>query len=339
ASNPDTSAAFASGTAGGLRDLKVDAAGNLYYLAGADGTVHRIVYKVLSVSGAGRTFVGTTYTLRLTATEPPGSTVTGWTINWGDGAIQNVTGNPGTVSHVYGTGGPIYTLSATVTDQAGTYRVGGPRVEVLFPNPFQTMAALIYQAVLQRPIDAWGLAYWPAALASGLPRATMIADLMASTEYRSLLIDKLYRTYLARPADPLGLSLGLQFFQAGGTEVQYKALLLGTPEYLLTRGGGTNAGFLVALYQDVLGRALDPIGLANFGALLNSGVPRQVVAQALLGSAEADAVFVAGLYATYLHRPADAVGLGQLLSAMLRGLSQEQATVLILSTDEFIASF
>ncbi|HZT83020.1 MAG TPA: PQQ-dependent sugar dehydrogenase, partial [Gemmataceae bacterium] len=38
ASNPDTSAAFASGTAGGLRDLKVDAAGNLYYLAGADGT-------------------------------------------------------------------------------------------------------------------------------------------------------------------------------------------------------------------------------------------------------------------------------------------------------------
>jgi glucose/arabinose dehydrogenase len=44
ASNPDTSAAFASGTAGGLRDLKVDASGNLYYLAGDGGVINRISF-------------------------------------------------------------------------------------------------------------------------------------------------------------------------------------------------------------------------------------------------------------------------------------------------------
>src|SRR4051794_10417075 len=42
ASNPDTSAPFATGTPGGLRDLKVDSAGNLYYLAGDSGVVNKI---------------------------------------------------------------------------------------------------------------------------------------------------------------------------------------------------------------------------------------------------------------------------------------------------------
>src|SRR5262249_38828171 len=41
ASNPDTSSAFASGTPGDLRDLKVDAAGSLYYLSGT-GQIRKI---------------------------------------------------------------------------------------------------------------------------------------------------------------------------------------------------------------------------------------------------------------------------------------------------------
>jgi hypothetical protein len=40
-SNPDTSTAFASGAAGNLRDLKVDAAGSLYYLSGV-GVIEKI---------------------------------------------------------------------------------------------------------------------------------------------------------------------------------------------------------------------------------------------------------------------------------------------------------
>ena len=42
ASNPDTSTAFASGTSGSLRDLKVDSSGNLYYLAGNGGVINKI---------------------------------------------------------------------------------------------------------------------------------------------------------------------------------------------------------------------------------------------------------------------------------------------------------
>ena len=42
ASHPDTSTAFASGTPGSLRDLKVDSSGNLYYLAGNGGVIKKI---------------------------------------------------------------------------------------------------------------------------------------------------------------------------------------------------------------------------------------------------------------------------------------------------------
>ena len=44
AANPDTSSGFATGTPGSLRDLKVDAAGNLYYLSGNGGLVEKISY-------------------------------------------------------------------------------------------------------------------------------------------------------------------------------------------------------------------------------------------------------------------------------------------------------
>ena len=44
ASNPDTSSPFASGIAGNLVDLKVDQAGNLYYLTGA-GTVEKVSFQ------------------------------------------------------------------------------------------------------------------------------------------------------------------------------------------------------------------------------------------------------------------------------------------------------
>jgi glucose/arabinose dehydrogenase len=50
AANPDTSAAFASGTAGGLRDLKVDSLGNLFYLAGGDGTIHKVSFQAPQIT-------------------------------------------------------------------------------------------------------------------------------------------------------------------------------------------------------------------------------------------------------------------------------------------------
>jgi glucose/arabinose dehydrogenase len=56
AANPDPSTVFATDTAGGLRDLKVDSAGNLFYLSGGDGTVHRISYQAPPNAGLTATY-------------------------------------------------------------------------------------------------------------------------------------------------------------------------------------------------------------------------------------------------------------------------------------------
>jgi len=65
----------------------------------ADG----ITDPTLTDSGPSSVAEGSTYTLSLTANHDPSvpDPVTGWDITWGDGSNQHVTGDPGSVGHIY----------------------------------------------------------------------------------------------------------------------------------------------------------------------------------------------------------------------------------------------
>src|SRR5262249_5245166 len=91
----------------------------------------------LSISGAGVFVGGTPYTLKLSSSETPGITITGWTITWGDGVVQNVTGNPSSVTHTYSAGGTGYVISANATDADGTYAAGNSQT---VHNPVPTLS-------------------------------------------------------------------------------------------------------------------------------------------------------------------------------------------------------
>src|SRR5262245_1529481 len=43
------------------------------------------------------------YTLNLTAVDPENDPVTQWTIDWGDGTVQTIPGNPSSLTHAYAT--------------------------------------------------------------------------------------------------------------------------------------------------------------------------------------------------------------------------------------------
>jgi len=73
----------------------------------------------VTISGDASVNEGSTYTLNLTGVDTDDS-VTGWIVNWGDGAAQMIDGNPASANHVY------------CFDRAGSFGVlRGLRYEVI----------------------------------------------------------------------------------------------------------------------------------------------------------------------------------------------------------------
>ena len=118
---------------------------------------------------------------------------------------------------------------------------------------------------------------------------------------------------------------------------QLAALLIGSNEYFTRRGGGSNGGFLQALYSDVLHRAPDPGGMQVWMQALNSGMSRTMVARAVLASRESDTIEVQGFYSLYLRRPADSTGLSFFTNLLQQGLSEEAVIAMLISSDEYVA--
>lgn len=75
---------------------------------------------VLTLSGDTSVTAGAAYTLTLAASDPGQDTIGSWTIAWGDGASETVSGNLSSVTHVY-TAANDYTISATADDEDGSY--------------------------------------------------------------------------------------------------------------------------------------------------------------------------------------------------------------------------
>lgn len=211
------------------------------------------------------------------------------------------------------------TFNVTLATPTGGATLGTPTTAVVSivqanqpgtkPSPNQAFIMQAYLDLLGRAVDPSGLATWTAFLNNGGTREQVALGIEGSQEYRQHVVQQLYTQYLQRPADPNGLANYAAFLGAGGTIEQVAAGLAGSDEYFQVRGGGTNTGFLTALYQDVLSRPIDASGLATYSQFLANGGSRMQVAAILLGSLEYDQRLVSGYYQTFLRRPADSDGL------------------------------
>ena len=79
------------------------------------------VAPTLAVSGDTAADEGSVFTLNLSSTDPGDDTITQWVIDWGDGQVETVTGNPPSVQHTYADGPDVYAITATATDEDGSY--------------------------------------------------------------------------------------------------------------------------------------------------------------------------------------------------------------------------
>jgi autotransporter-associated beta strand protein len=203
-------------------------------------------------------------------------------------------------------------------------------------TPNERFVADVYPDLLGRPADPAGLAYWGDQLDAGAAtRAQVTAALVGSAEYRVRTVEGFYLQYLHRPADLPGLQAAVAAWAAGATQEQLKAAFLASPEYFALHGG-SNTGFVQALYLDALGRPADPAGLAAAVNALAQGGSRATLALALLQSSEGEQLVVNGLYLRLLHRPADPPALAADAAALQQGaLRDEQLAAVLAASPEY----
>lgn len=191
----------------------------------------------------------------------------------------------------------------------------------------------IYIDLLGRTADAASVSAFSALLISGTPRTTVALSVLTSVEYRNRLMTSFYATFLHRTPATAELSFWLPAFAANLSDEQIEAQIVASPEYFAL-SGGTNAGWINRIFNEVLGRTPSAAETATFTGFLGSS-SRATVGLSILKSSEAVNRRVQQYYSQFLHRSATTAEAGALVPAILGGVSDEQVIAQILAADEY----
>jgi hypothetical protein len=119
----------------------------------------------------------------------------------------------------------------------------------------QNFVDQLYRDLLHRAPDP-AAAGWVAALDAGADREDIVDGILDSEEGIRNQINDLYIRFLDRPADEVGLAGWANFLRDDHTNLDLAAQLIASDEYYQSQGGGTDVGFLNAVYEDVLCRPI-----------------------------------------------------------------------------------
>jgi uncharacterized protein (TIGR03118 family) len=260
--------------------------------------------------------------------------------------VRDVSGNPIAISNLwairFGNGGPAGSantlfFTAGLTDAPATIfgATDGLLGSLQTETPNQRFVSQVYLDLLHRPVDQGGFNTFTSMLSQGASRAQVALEIENSMEFRTDEVMALYNRFLHRSADSAGLATFTGLLAKGATIEQVEALITGSREYFQVRGGGSNSGFLAALYQDALSRNIDANGQMFFSQELARGMTRTQVAAQIFASAEFQQDLVKSDYLTFLHRAADPTGLANFVSALQHGATDEQVAAAIIGSAEF----
>jgi len=193
----------------------------------------------------------------------------------------------------------------------------------------------LYRDVLERPIDPLSLASLAPKLNAGTPAKDVALGVLQGLEYRTLLVGGFYTTFLHRAPSPTELTAGLAQLGAGVGDEDLEATLLGSSEYLSARGGGTNDGFLDALFQDLLGRLPTSSERGILRTAIENGTPRSQIAKRILTSGEARTRVVKSFFDAFLSRQPTQAELNAYLAQLDAGASPESVAASVLGSPEY----
>jgi hypothetical protein len=242
------------------------------------------------------------------------------------------------------------TITVTVHDDGGTANGGVDTTTRTFTVHVGVTAAQLYvqhlyQDLLDRAPGGDELAFWTGKLAAGASNGDVAMSLIGSGEHEQLFVNSLYNGLLGRTADSAGLSFFSTQLSANGDEAATIAAIAATDEFF-HQAGGSNGGFVDALYQRVLGRVGDAAGMAYWRSLLAAGATRHDVAMGFVISPEFHGLQVndpssrfaaeQGWYQTYLHRDGDTLGTSFFVGQLEAGQTAQTVQLELLATAEYV---
>jgi len=143
-------------------------------------------------------------------------------------------------------------------------------------------------------------------------------------------------TLLRRSPDQAGLNNWVGAMERGMSQEAVEANFAGSAEYF-SEHGSDNTLWLQGVYQDLLGRPIDPAGLQHWLGKLASGESRVGVASEIATSSERDGIIVQADYAQFLGRSANSGEVAFWTSQLQQGETRGQLAVQIVASNEFFA--
>ncbi|MEX0613689.1 MAG: DUF4214 domain-containing protein [Pirellulales bacterium] len=228
-----------------------------------------------------------------------------------------------------------HTLAAKAYElQNGTEAIDERSVAVL---PYEALLVRkLYRQVLDREPEDRGLDYWTARLVAGEPMSVIAEGIFESDERLQPIISRYYQDYLFRPADPQGLTFWRdRVWKRDGGPENVLAGMIGSAEFF-SSAGGTNSGWVTALYQRLLGRLPDQQGLGYWTGRLDAGTLTHVqVVFGFLQSEENVRALIRGWHLQYLNRLPNDAEEALYLASMQAGDSHRAVQIALIDSLEY----
>ena len=192
----------------------------------------------------------------------------------------------------------------------------------------------VFRDLLGRSVDAASLGvYRPVLETDG--GAALVADVLDSDECALAVVKGWYRQFLLRAASSSEAAPFVDALQSGERDETLLAEIVSSAEYFARRGDGTNAGFLAAVFEDLLGRPIDETSQARFMTLLSFGGTRAQVVEAIVNRREYRNLLVTGYFSQFLGREPASNERAELVSQIENGARFADVIAAIAGSEEY----
>lgn len=172
------------------------------------------------------------------------------------------------------------------------------------PQGTEQFVKAVYNDLLGRaPESREAINYYSAALVSGVSRQSVALGFQNSSEFLSIKIREAYQRAFLREPEQGATEYWISEIRRGRLVVdELFPLFLATNEMYFSRGGGTEEGYITALYQIVLNRTPRADEIAYYVADRRKNATLSAVASCFTNSPENYANYVKEAYWRYLGR-------------------------------------